>query len=492
MRVTGLLDLTSRRGFVGNLAIAALIFATLVEPAKPARADSVDDYIRAQMTRRKIPGLALAVAQRGQVVKLAGYGLASVELEAPVTPDTVFELASVTKQFTATAIMKLVEEGKVVLDEPVSKYLPRTPPTWHAITIRHLLTHTAGLAKLGEDFVALWKDGVRMNYTTEQAFDAATKDAMSFGPGDGWQYSDVGYFLLGMVIERVSGQRYAAFLADHFFTPLGMTSTSVIDQWAVVPHRAPGYTLLNGQLSRIRRDVQFGLTSHYGVLSSVRDLVKWEAALDTASVLSRPSLAAMWTQVTLNDGSRRPYGFGWFVTERRGHRLIDHSGITGTQFSRFPDDHLTVIALTNLGYRLGGEEVDAWGLSQGVAGLYLPGLLLSGVAKEPDPDAARTQRLRAFLERLGRGEDSADALPGLTAALRPNMAEIKRVLGKRIAELRSFTYITTDARGANAERLGVPIREVVHYQMVTASETRYYTFWLTTDGHVADFISYAD
>ena len=168
----------------------------LVEPAQPARADSVDDYIRAQIARRKIPGLALAVVQRGQVVKLAGYGLASVELEAPVTPDTVFELASVTKQFTAAAVMKLVEEGKVGLDEPVSKYLPGTPPTWQAITIRHLLTHTAGLPKLGEDFVALWKDGVRMNYTTEQAFDAATKDAMSFSPGDGWQYSDVGYSCL--------------------------------------------------------------------------------------------------------------------------------------------------------------------------------------------------------------------------------------------------------------------------------------------------------
>jgi CubicO group peptidase (beta-lactamase class C family) len=492
MRVTWLLDLTSRRGFIGNLAIAALTFAMLVEPAQPARADSVDDYIRAQIARRKIPGLALAVVQRGQVIKLAGHGLASVELDAPVTPDTVFELASVTKQFTAAAVMKLVEDGKVALDEPVSKYLSGTPPTWQAITIRHLLTHTAGLPKLSDGFAALWKNGVKMNYTTEQAFDAATKDAMSFGPGDGWQYSDVGYFLLGMVIERVSGQRYAAFLANHFFIPLGMTSTSVIDQWAVVPHRAPGYTLRNGQLSRIRRDVQFGLASHYGVLSSVRDLVKWEAALDTASVLSGPSLAVMWTQVTLNDGSRRPYGFGWFVTERRGHRLIDHSGITGTQFSRFPNDHLTVIVLTNLGYQLGGQEVDAWGLSQGVAGHYLPGLLLSGVAKQPDPDAARTQRLRAFLDRLGRGEDSADALPGLTAAMRPNMAEIKRVLGKRIAELRSFTYITTDAREANAEWLGVPIRELVHYQMVTASETRYYTFWLTADGRIANFTSYAD
>ena len=139
-----------------------------------------------------------------------------------------------------------------------------------------------------------------------------------------------------------------------------------------------------------------------------------------------------------------------------------------------------MLVLTNLGYQLGGQEVDAWGLSQGVAGLYLPGLLLSGVAKQPDPDAARTQRLRAFLDRLGRGEDSGDALPGLTAVMRPNMAEIKRVLGKRIAELRSFTYITTDAREANAEWLGVPIRELVHYQMVTASAVSYTHLTLPT------------
>src|SRR5690242_18664331 len=123
------------------LAIAALVFTSVVQPARPISADSVDDYIRAQMARRKIPGVALAVVQRRQVVKLAGYGMASVELEAPVTPDTVFELASVTKQFTAAAIMKLVEEGKVGLEESVAKYLPGTPPTWNAIAIRHLLTH---------------------------------------------------------------------------------------------------------------------------------------------------------------------------------------------------------------------------------------------------------------------------------------------------------------------------------------------------------------
>src|SRR5262249_53292235 len=161
----------------------------------------------------------------------------------------------------------------------------------------------------------------------------------------------------------------------------------------VVPHRAPGYSLSNGALIRIRRDWQFEMPSHYGVLSSVRDLVKWDRALDGGQVLSRPSLADMWTPVRLDDGSYRQYGVGRLVPGRRGHRLIEHTGITGTQFSRFPDDGLTVIVLTNLGYIFGGQEVAPWGISHGVAGLYIPGLLLSRVAQEPDPAPARTQRL---------------------------------------------------------------------------------------------------
>jgi len=477
----------------GRRLAALAIAAALAVACGTAWADPVDEYVKAQMERRKIPGLSLAVVQRGQVVKLQGYGLASVELDAPVTPDTVFELASVTKQFTAAAVMKLVEAGKVALDDPIAKYLDDVPPAWSAITVRHLLTQTAGLASLTDGFAALWRGGVRMNYTTRQMFDAATKDAMSFTPGAGWQYSDVGFFLLGMIIEKASGQRYAAFLAERFFTPLGMTATSVIDQSAVVKHRAPGYTLREDQLVRIRRDWQFEMASHYGVLSSVRDLVKWDAALEKAEVLSRQSLSAMWTAVRLDDGSRRQYGLGWFVTERRGHRLIEHTGITGTQFSRFPDDGLTVIVLTNLGYQFGGQEVDSWGITLGVAGQYVPGLLLSTVAKQPDPDPSLSRRLEDFLRRVARGEDPPDAMPTLTNVLRANTAEIQRVLGKRLAEARAFTYIATDdveARGA--ERLGVPISRLVHYELITGPAARYYTFWLTRDGRVVDFISYVD
>jgi D-alanyl-D-alanine carboxypeptidase len=297
--------------------------------------------------------------------------MANLEHDAPVTPDTVFELASVTKQFTATAIMLLVEKGKVKLDAPIFQYLQGSPSKWKGITVRHLLTHTGGMAALREGFASL---SDQTSYTTAEMFESATKDPMSFKPGERHQYSDVGYFLLGMIIEKASGQRYKDFLAEQFFKPLGMTSTTVDDQWAILKHRAAGYTLRNGQLINIRRIEQVELPSHYGVFSTVRDLVKWESALASGKVVNESSLAAMWTPAKLNDGTSYPYGFGWEFENAHGHRVITHSGMTGTEYTRFPDDKLTVIVLTNLGYRFDGDEVNSWGLTQEIAMRYLSGL----------------------------------------------------------------------------------------------------------------------
>jgi CubicO group peptidase (beta-lactamase class C family) len=333
-------------------------------------AATVDEYIQVEMKKRRIPGLALVVIKNGEIVKMEGYGSANLEHDAPVAPDTVFELASVTKQFTATAIMKLVEEGKIKLDDPIIKYLPRSPRKWNGITVRHLLTHTAGLADLDNGFASL---PGKIDLTTAEMFKSATEDPMSFAPGAKYQYSDVGYFLLGMIIEKAGGQRYRDFLAERFFKPLGMTSTSVLDQWTVVKNRAAGYTILNGQLVNIRRVYQVELPSHFGIFSTVRDLAKWDNALATGKVVKESSLATMWTPVKLNNGSAYPYGFGWEIGAENGHKTISHSGYTGTEYTRFPDDKLTVIVLTNLGLHNGDEPVDSWGLTQGVADRYLSG-----------------------------------------------------------------------------------------------------------------------
>jgi CubicO group peptidase (beta-lactamase class C family) len=211
--------------------------------------------------------------------------------------------------------------------------------------------------------------------TTAEMFESATRDPMSFAPGERWQYSDVGYFLLGMIIEKASGQRYRDFLAGRFFKPLGMTSTSVLDQWAIVKNRAAGYTIRNGQLANIRRVWQIELPSHYGVFSTVRDLAKWDTALAVGKVVKESSLADMWTPVIVKSGRSYPYGFGWGIYQILGHRVITHTGITGTEYTRLQDDKLTVIVLTNLGLRDRNEPVDSWGLTQGVVMRYFSGLL---------------------------------------------------------------------------------------------------------------------
>jgi len=470
------------RGARPKLAAALLVLAA----AAPAAADEIDDYIRREMQARRIPGLALAVVRHGAVEKLKGYGFANLEHEVPVTPDTVFELASVTKQFTAAAVMTLVEDGRVKLDESIVTYLPPSPDVWKPITVRHLLTHTSGLPGLARGFNSLQQGPERVNYSTADLFESATKDPLDFVPGARFQYSDVGYMLLGMIVEKASGRRWGTYLDERFFKPLGMASTSVLDHQRILKHRAAGYTIRDGELVNIRRIWDIEMPSHYGVFSTVKDLVTWDAALESGRVLTPGSLAQMWTPLKRNDGGTGLYGFGWGVYDRRGHRWISHTGLTGTEYSRFPDDRLTVIVLTNLGGFIGGvSTADPWGLTYGVAGRYVPGLFVGNESPQPDSEPALTRRLRATLERLARGEEAPGVTPGLRAAIS------RATLARRLGTLQSFTFITCDDERGR-ERHGDQVKRVCHYRAVNAFGTRYYSFWLAADGRVVDLGSLAE
>jgi D-alanyl-D-alanine carboxypeptidase len=468
------------------LAVFSSCLVGLVTPA--ARADSVDDYIKTEMERRHIPGAAVAVAREGKLVKARGYGVANVEHDAPVTPDTVFELASVTKQFTATAIMVLVEEGKLQLDDPITSHLPPAPETWKSITVRQLLTHTAGFPGLDTGFQSLRTGGPRLNYSTAEMFDAATKDTLSFAPGERWQYSDVGYFLLGMIIERTSGRRYREFLEERFFKSLGMTATSLVDHTRIVKHRAAGYTIRNNELVNIRRVSQAELPSFGGVFSTVKDLVTWDAALAAGKVVKPATLAQMWTPVRLNSGVSYPYGFGWVVDARRGHRWIYHTGITGTELSYFPDDEITVVVLTNLGRTLEpSNRVNSWGLTYGVAGRYIKGLLVGREKTQKDTDPARTAALRGILEAYARGEEPLSVLPLRRSYFTPLG---RAFMSEQLKGLREFKFVTCDDFGARQpERHGERVARVCHYRLEKPDETRYVSFWLRADGVVVDFWS---
>ncbi len=342
-----------------------------VDPALAA--GDTDDYIRDEMKKRRIPGLALVAIKNGEIVNINGYGIANLEHDVPVTPDTIFALASITKQFTATAIMRLAERGLLKLNDPIKKYLPHSPRKWRGITISHLLTHTAGLPGHYDDgyFLGLSE---KIDVTTEEDFYAISKDPICFPPGESFHYSDAGYFLLGMIIEKISGQTYRRFMTEEFFLPLEMTSTSTLDQWAIVKHRAANYTIRDGQIINSRWVWQEELPSHWGIYSTVRDLARWDQALASGKVVRESTLNEMWTHVRLNNGQSYPYGYGWEIGRLDGRRMISHPGLSGTEYTILPDEKLTIIILTNLGDYLDFNEFGSWGLSRGIARRYLSGL----------------------------------------------------------------------------------------------------------------------
>ncbi|MGK2934207.1 MAG: serine hydrolase domain-containing protein [Gemmatimonadaceae bacterium] len=335
----------------------------------------IDRYIECEMRARQIPGVALAIARNGRILTQRAYGLASIQNHAPVTPQTRFAIASVTKPITAIGIMLLVEDGKVELDAPASRYLTEAPPAWRTMTVRHLLNHTSGLPEIGYGWAETVNQDreelVRMlgrDRPAEQQYRIALQDTLWFAPGSDWVYSDVGYFLLGVITERASGMRWSEFIRQRVFLPLGMTDSYVSNAWTIYSNEARGYTIREGVLANIRRDFSTESRSDFGIFSNVGDLAKLDAALNSDRLLTERSRRTMWAPTELAGGESFPYGLGWEVWRMRGHRAQYHGGLTGTELLRLPDDTLAVIVLTNLG---GGTR---HGLSQNVAKLLIPEL----------------------------------------------------------------------------------------------------------------------
>ena len=336
----------------------------------------VDALIGAEMREQRIPGLELAVLRDGKVVKEQGYGLANVELNVAVKPETVFQTGSVGKQFTATAVMMLVEEGKVGLDDKLSKYLAGTPAAWKDVTVRNLLTHTSGIADYtGSEYTkAGGLINLRGDYTEAELYQKLVQLPLNFETGTKWKYSNTGYVLLGFLIHKVTGEFYGDFLQERIFRPLGMSATRIMSESDIVPNRASGYELVKGEIKNQEWvSATLNTTADGALYTNVLDLGKWDAALYTERLLKRGSFEQMWTAVRLKDGKTYPYGFGWFLNGANGHRLIEHDGSWQgftMNISRYVDDKLTVIVMTNLDSGHAKPER----VAHGVAGVYEAGL----------------------------------------------------------------------------------------------------------------------
>jgi CubicO group peptidase (beta-lactamase class C family) len=334
-----------------------------------AKGEEVDRYVAAQLKEQKIPGAALAVVNDGRIVKTEGYGLENVELDVPVKPATIFQTGSVGKQFASMAVMMLVEEGKVGLDDHVSKYFPGAPASWKEITVRRLLTHTSGIPDYTEKVINL-----RQDYTEEELLKKFETLPLDFAPGDKWKYSNTGYALLGFLIRKVTGQFYGDFLHDRIFKPLGMNATRIISEADIIPNRAAGYQLVKGELKNQEWvSPTLNTTADGALYTTVLDMAKWDAALYTEKLVKKSSLEQMWTPVRLNNGSTYHYGFGWDLNRVNGRRLIEHGGAWQgftTFIARYVDDRLTVIVLTNLD----SDHSNPGKIAHHVAGIYVPAI----------------------------------------------------------------------------------------------------------------------
>jgi CubicO group peptidase (beta-lactamase class C family) len=353
----------------------ALALAAVASPIRAQESDDaaiiarIDSLAKDYMTLKKAPAVSIAVVRGKDTLVMKGYGLASRETNRAATASTIYRIGSMTKQFTAAGIMREAEQGKLSLGDPISKYLPDVPTHGQRITVRQLLNHTSGVHNYTDspEWVKHWTEDM----TPRQIVAFVDKDTLDFAPGTKWSYSNTGYVLLGMILEKVTGRPYAAYLQREFFTPLGLTQTSYCAQHPTDPQFADGYATSSGT---VKPAEPLSMTQPFAagaLCSTVRDLLKWHRALLDGRIVGARSYSLMTTADTLNNGSRINYGFGLVPGQLGGKRTIGHSGgINGfTTYGLYmPDEALNVIVLTNSD---GGPAPLAQNIARAVLGIPL-------------------------------------------------------------------------------------------------------------------------
>lgn len=326
--------------------------APLAARAQDSRALTayVDSVASAAIAGHKVAGVSVAVAKNGRTVLAKGYGFADLENDVPASTETVYRIGSITKQFTSAAIMRLMEQGKLSLDDTIQRFLPDFPTQGNRVTVRHLLNHTSGIRSY-TNLGPRWQRVMRLDLAPDSLVALFASEPFDFKPGEAYRYNNSGYFLLGMIVEKLSGKRYGQYLQDEFFTPLGLRNTVYCDQAPIIKRRAQGYTPRPG--GPFVNAEPLSMTQPYAagsLCSTVNDLVSWTLALSSGKVVSPASYALMTTPGTLNDGKPITYGFGLGMGTLRGHRQVSHNGgINGfvSEVHHYTDDSVVTVVLTN-------------------------------------------------------------------------------------------------------------------------------------------------
>jgi CubicO group peptidase (beta-lactamase class C family) len=334
---------------IGAQAAAAAPRAAATPAAAPSKDAALIDALFKGAVKPGEPGLAAIVVRKGQTLYRAAFGLANVELGVALKPDHVFRIGSVTKQFTSAAIMMLAEEGKLAVTDPITKFLPDYPTQGRTITIEHLLTHTSGIQSYTN--MPKWRGTWRQDLSLEALIDLFKDEPMQFAPGEQWRYNNSGYILLGAIIEKASGKRYADFAQERIFTPLGMKDTRYDLTEELVARRAAGYDRTGDRIGNARYLSMTQPHAAGALISTVDDLAKWDAALTAGRVMKPDSLARSFSPYKLASGNSTNYGYGWQISRYEGREVQEHGGgIFGfhAYVVRIPADGVYAAVLSNV------------------------------------------------------------------------------------------------------------------------------------------------
>lgn len=430
---------------------ALFLFLSLAASAL-AQTNQVDELVRSFMRKTHTPGVSVAIMRNGKVASVSSWGVANSEYGIPVTAETSFQMASGGKLFTSALLFHLIEQKKIALDDPLSKYVADAPPAWSAITIRDLAAHISGLAAPEVD----------SNITSSEAvLKLALKVPPDAKPGERANYGDFDYPILQYILEKVAGKPYAQIMQEEIFQPLGFHCTMYDDaeqhgpqrMSKIVPNRAEYYRWMQMQPNAFNQKREFLYTKWAyaagGAYSCARDIATFFAAIDSGKLFSRESLASARTPPRLSDGTTSTFGLGWVVGNYRGHAWMGHSG--GPAFSDmmyFPEDHLAIVVLTN-------QQKLYPQLAHLIADQLLPNPVDSAADNLPDDAPALTAKAPQLLEGMATGnidptllapsqrgdylEDLKDFAPGWLGPLGP-ITRIALVSDKSTAQTRTRRY----------------------------------------------------
>jgi len=459
---------------------------------------AIDRYLKSEMKTEQIPGLSYAVVSNGKIIDSGAYGWANVELKAPVTSHSLFNIGSIGKTFTATAIMLLQRDGKLSIDDPINKYLDSLPDSWKNITIKNLLSHTSGIKDYAHDFPGypfIEKDR-RQDISEARFIRMATSVPLNFQPGERWAYSNSNFVLLGFIVHKLGGKPIGDFMRERIFAPARMKEARYTDVKEIIPNRASGYLmdednnnkLINGEyVSNF-----FSKMGDMGILTTATDLARWSIVQDEAKVLDAQTLQQMWTPSKLVTGVEAVgvvglnYGLGWGISDHRGYKEIIHLGsfIVGytAALSRFPEKNLAVVVLCNQ------NPTNIAVIGYHIAGYFDPELeAVDDLIAEKNADTSFNKNVRSFLKNLGT-ENYDHAL--MTESLMRRINPMTKILfaGNDNPEIH---YIHTDQVSAKKlQRYGEVINKIKYYKIKSRGETHYLAIYLTAENKIADMRGY--